>query len=192
MNVEGDLDSYKDTILKIFNSIQVNHDEAPVKIGLVGEIYTVLEPFVNLHIESQLSNLGAEVHRSIYMTDWVKTNLFPSFLKPKCHNDMLNLSRPYINCFVGGHGQETVAQIVTFSKNGFDGIIHLLPFTCMPEIVAKSAIPQVSKKYSIPVMTLVLDEHSAETGLKTRLEGFIDMIKHKKEVESIVKMCSGD
>ncbi len=103
---------------------------------------------------------------------------------------MLDLSRPFINCFVGGHGQESIAQIVNFSKMGFDGVIHLLPFTCMPEIVAKSAIPKVSQEYSIPVMTIVLDEHSAETGFRTRLEAFIDMIYHNKEGKDFARVCT--
>ena len=37
-------------------------------------------------------------------------------------------------------------------------------------------------------MTLVIDEHSAETGLRTRLEAFVDMIKHKTEVENFDKV----
>jgi predicted nucleotide-binding protein (sugar kinase/HSP70/actin superfamily) len=55
----------------------------------------------------------------------------------------------------------------------------------MPEIVAKSVLSSVSKHYSIPVMTLVLDEHAAEAGFRTRLEAFVDMINHKSEVESL-------
>lgn len=166
---------------KVFNKIPTNKSNKALKVGIVGEIYTVLEPFVNFDIEKQLNNLGVQVIRSIYMTDWVKQNLFPNFLRPKDHKELLNLSKPYINCFVGGHGQETVAESIYFAQKGFDGIIQLLPFTCMPEIVAKSVLPTVSKEVNIPIMTLVLDEHSAEAGIKTRLEAFVDMIRFKKE-----------
>ncbi|WP_213951647.1 2-hydroxyacyl-CoA dehydratase [Tepidanaerobacter syntrophicus] len=179
---EAELDEYKAVMLETFDSIETIKDKTFPRIGIVGEIYTVLEPFVNLDIESELNSLGAEVYRSVYLTDWVRINLFPSFLKPKDYKEMLKLAEPYIKRFIGGHGQETVAQIASFAKNGFDGVIHLLPFTCMPEIVAKSAIPRVAKDYSIPVMTLVLDEHSAKAGVRTRLEAFIDMINQKKEM----------
>lgn len=182
---EEELEDLETEINEAFSYINVSKNVTPVKVGIVGEIYTVLEPFVNLHIEKQLGELGVEVHRNIYITDWVRENLFPSFLKPKDHNKILKLAEPFINCFVGGHGQESVAQIVNFSKMGFDGVIHLLPFTCMPEIVAKSAVPRVSQEYQIPVMTIVLDEHSAETGFRTRLEAFIDMIYHNREVNNI-------
>ncbi|MDK2878364.1 MAG: hypothetical protein PWR06_1080 [Thermoanaerobacteraceae bacterium] len=155
------------------------------RIGIIGEIYTVLEPFVNLNIEKQLGEIGVEVYRSIYITDWIRHNLLPSFIKPREHKMLLEMSKPYINCFIGGHGQETVAQVARFAGEGFNGVIQLLPFTCMPEIVAKSVLSSVSKHYSIPVMTLVLDEHAAEAGFRTRLEAFVDMINHKSEVESL-------
>lgn len=152
------------------------------RIGITGEIYTILEPFANLYIEKNLGEIGVEVHRSIYITDWIRKNLFPAFLKPRDHKNYLNLSKPFINCFIGGHGQETVAYVAKCAKEGLNGVIQLLPLTCMPEIVAKSVLPSASKKYSIPVMTLVLDEHSAETGLRTRIEAFVDMINYKSEV----------
>jgi len=182
---EHELVTLRTQISDAFSDINISENITPLKVGIVGEIYTVLEPFVNLNIEKQLGELGVEVHRNIYITDWVRENLLPSFLKPKDHKNILKLAEPFINCFVGGHGQESVAQIVNFSKKGFDGVIHLLPFTCMPEIVAKSAIPRVSRKYQIPVMTIVLDEHSAETGFRTRLEAFIDMICHNREVKNV-------
>jgi len=181
---EKELEAIGKEIPNAFSKINVK-SERPIKVGIVGEIYTVLEPFVNLNIEKQLGELGVEVQRNIYISDWVRENLFPSFLRPKDHKSILKLAKPFVNCFVGGHGQESIAQIVQFSKMGFDGVIHLLPFTCMPEIVAKSAIPRVSQEYQIPVMTLVLDEHSAEAGFRTRLEAFIDMIRHNREVKDI-------
>ncbi|MGI5860224.1 MAG: CoA protein activase [Tepidanaerobacteraceae bacterium] len=186
---EDNIDNFKTKIIKAFSNIRIS-DKATIKVGIVGEIYTVLEPFVNLNIEKQLGELGVEVSRNIYITDWVRENLLPAFLKPKDHTKMLQLAQPFINCFIGGHGQESVAQIVNFSKKGFDGVIHLLPFTCMPEIVAKSAIPRVSQQYCIPVMTVILDEHSAETGFRTRLEAFTDMICHNKEVNDFAKVHS--
>ncbi|WP_422443839.1 acyl-CoA dehydratase activase-related protein [Thermoanaerobacterium sp. DL9XJH110] len=189
---EAEMGDVKREIQEMFLSIKVDGSRIPVKIGLAGEIYTVLEPFVNLYIEKQLGELGVEVRRSIYITDWFRENIFPSFLKPKEHAEILKLASPYINCFVGGHGRETVAEVVRFSREGFEGVIQLLPFTCMPEIVAKSVLPNVSRKYSIPVMTLVLDEHSAEAGFRTRLEAFVDMIRHRSEVDIHDKMFAGN
>ena len=54
----------------------------------------------------------------------------------------------------------------------------------MPEIIAQSILYKVSKDKQIPVMTVMLDEHSAETGFRTRVEAFVDLLNQKKEAIS--------
>jgi predicted nucleotide-binding protein (sugar kinase/HSP70/actin superfamily) len=49
----------------------------------------------------------------------------------------------------------------------------------MPEIVAQTILPAVSRETGVPVMTLVVDEHSAEAGIVTRLEAFVDMLRRR-------------
>jgi predicted nucleotide-binding protein (sugar kinase/HSP70/actin superfamily) len=169
-----------------FDNVPVSETRKPVKIVLVGEIYTVLEPFVNLNMIKTLGDLGAEVTNTIRITEWANVHILLNLLRFKGEKDVTYAARPYINYFVGGHGIESVGNTVLYSKKGYDGVVHLLPFTCMPEIVAKSVLPQVSADYKIPVMTLVLDEHSAEAGLMTRLEAFIDLLNIKRR-----KMASG-
>lgn len=182
---EQELGAARQQIVKEISSIKKASEKNLLKVGLVGEIYTLLEPFVNFNIEKQLGELGVVVDRSISISQWVRENLLPSFMKSKEPELLAKLAEPYIPCFVGGHGRESVAQIVSYANQGVDGVIHLLPLTCMPEIVAKSVLPKVSKIHSIPVMTLVLDEHSAETGLRTRLEAFVDLIRERKEEKEL-------
>ena len=59
-------------------------------------------------------------------------------------------------------------------------MVQLGPFTCMPEIVARSILPAVSKAEGIPVLTFFFDEHSADAGIQTRLEAFVDLLERKK------------
>jgi predicted nucleotide-binding protein (sugar kinase/HSP70/actin superfamily) len=81
---------------------------------------------------------------------------------------------------IGGHGVETVGNAILSSKGGFDGIIHLYPLTCMPEIAAHSAFGTIQSRYGVPIMTLVVDEMTGEAGYNTRLEAFIDMLRMRK------------
>ena len=69
-------------------------------------------------------------------------------------------------------------------KNNFDGFIHLLPFTCMPEIVAGSILPTIEKEQNIPIMSLVLDEMTGEAGFLTRIEAFIDLVRKRRELKN--------
>jgi predicted nucleotide-binding protein (sugar kinase/HSP70/actin superfamily) len=94
---------------------------------------------------------------------------------------MLRDAKGYLKNMVGGHGLDTIANAVRYSREGFDGIIQILPMTCMPEIVAESILPRVAEDYQIPIMSLAVDEHSSDTGLQTRLEAFIDLIAQRKK-----------
>lgn len=154
------------------------------KVGLVGEIYTLLEPFANLDIERRLGMLGIEVDRSIYLSEWVNDHLFMGFIKGlRSSKEYSRAASPYLTHFVGGHGQETIGSTVLYSRAGYDGIIQILPFTCMPEIVAQSILPSVSNRLDIPAMTLIVDEQSGEAGMVTRLEAFADLIARKNSVK---------
>jgi predicted nucleotide-binding protein (sugar kinase/HSP70/actin superfamily) len=178
-------------VKKIYQSAKKNLLKVPqdknkeiVHIAVVGEIYTVLEPFVNVHIEKKLGKLGVEVHRSIYLSHWINEHLLGGIL-PFSHAKRKNekLARPYLNSFVGGHGRETISSAVDLSDK-IDGLIQIAPLTCMPEIVAHSILPRVSKQYAMPFLTFYLDEQTGESGFQTRLEAFVDMIKRTREMVS--------
>jgi len=153
----------------------------PVRIGLVGEIYTVLEPFANYDLERHLGRLGAEVVRSISMTQWVNDHLLGGFIPaaPSLHST-LSYARPYLRYWVGGHGRETVASTVKYARQNLDGVIQVAPLTCMPEIVAQAVLTRVQEVEAIPVMTMYFDEHAGEAGIITRLEAFLDMVRWRK------------
>ena len=57
---------------------------------------------------------------------------------------------PYLPELVGGHGRDTIGNTILYAKRGFDGIIQLAPFTCIPEIVSRTILPRVSRDYDIP------------------------------------------
>ncbi|MCK8816425.1 2-hydroxyacyl-CoA dehydratase [Natroniella sulfidigena] len=157
-------------------AIPQNKDFEPLKIGIIGEIYVVLEPFANLEVEKVLGEMGVEVDRSIYLSDWTEEH---SFFVP-AEDPARDAAKPYLDQLIGGHGQESVGSTVLYGQNDYDGVIHLAPFTCIPEIVAKSILPEVSKEEDIPVLTLFLDEKTGGEGIRTRLEAFIDLLLQKQ------------
>lgn len=159
--------------------------EAPVRVGIVGEIYMVLEPFANQNLEEILGGLGAEVDRSIFLSDWAFHHIFLDALRIKKGGSVKEAARPYLRHFVGGEGLESVGNTVLYARKGFDGVIQVMPFTCMPEIVAQSILVKVSKDLDIPVLHLTLDEHSGEAGLQTRLEAFVDLLQWRRRQKGV-------
>jgi predicted nucleotide-binding protein (sugar kinase/HSP70/actin superfamily) len=161
-----------------FRSLAVRQPR--ICLAIVGEIYVVLDPFTNQQIEERLGHMGVEVHRTIYLSQWILRHLLLDVFHIHPQGTSRRLAQGYLNHKVGGHGLETVANTVLAARRGFHGVIQLAPFTCMPEIVAASILPSVSAQENIPVLTVVLDEHTGEAGLVTRLEAFVDMLIRQK------------
>lgn len=165
---------------KILGTVPINREKKVLRIGLVGEIYMLLEPYANLDVEKVLGEMGVEVDRSIYMSHWVKDHLLLKSLGLTGNKASKKAAAPYLNHFVGGHGWESVGDTVRYAQRGYDGVIHILPFTCTPEIVAQSILPTVSREQRIPVLSFSLDEQSGEAGFLTRLEAFFDLLEQRK------------
>jgi len=167
---------------ELMNSVPTREPrEGALKVVIVGEIYTILEPFVNFDLEIKLGEMGIEVERMVYLSHWLE-GLVP-IIGGKQKRKVYKAARPYLKYPVGGEGMESIGNTVLYAKRGFDGVIHLLPFTCMPEIVARSILPKVSRDFDIPVMTLILDEQTGEAGLVTRVEAFIDLMARKHDIK---------
>lgn len=160
-------------------------DIDPIKIGIVGEIYVLIEPSSNLEIEEMLGELGVYVERSMFLAGYTIDNAILDIFHIAGEKDAKLAAKPYFNEMCGGHGRESVGNSVLFAKRGFDGIIHLSPFTCIPEIVAKSILPTVCKKHGLGFMTISLDEQTGKEGLRTRIEAFVDLLAAKKKHKNL-------
>jgi predicted nucleotide-binding protein (sugar kinase/HSP70/actin superfamily) len=91
-------------------------------------------------------------------------------------------AKPYLRWNVGGEGLQTIGQAVHHAQKGADGLVELLPFTCIPEIAALNVLPRVSRDYNLPVMSFILDEQSGQAGMRTRLEAFVDLLQRRREI----------
>lgn len=166
---------------RLLSGVAFDASRPVLRVGIVGEIFTLLEPFANYDLEKKLGYMGVEVDRSLYLSEWINDHLlFGLGGGRRMKKEARRAAAPYLNHFVGGHGQETVGSAALYAAQGYDGVIQLLPFTCMPEIVAASILPRVQAELNIPVLTIVVDEHSGEAGLITRLESFVDLLYGKK------------
>lgn len=172
--------------------VRQDTEARPLKVGIVGEIYTLIEPLTNLRIEQILGNMGIEVHRSLTISEWIIEHIIKGGLKLRRKQDFAKAAKPYIKTMIGGHAQETVGNTILYSQKGYDGVIDIYPLTCMPEIVANSVLPEVCKDYGIPVLTLVMDEITGEAGYRTRIDAFIDMLQLKRENKHNELVFSGD
>ncbi len=178
MGIKGMRALIQDT-LSALAAIPLDPDARPVKIGILGEIFTIIEPYTNLNIERKLGGMGIEVDRSLKASAWVKDKLFyRAFGRYGCP-EVYRAAKPYLNRCIGGHTWECIGNAVLYAQKGFDGAIEVLPFGCMPEIVSESILPRVSADTKLPIMTLVVDEMTGEAGFDTRLQAFADLLHYR-------------
>jgi predicted nucleotide-binding protein (sugar kinase/HSP70/actin superfamily) len=159
---------------QIIARIPIDPRRPILKVGMVGEIYLVMESFANHEIEETLAKLGVEVVRNQYISSWLKYCLFP----PK---DLLCQSDSYLKHSAGGHEKKNIGYILKYQQMGFDGIIHLLPFGCMPEMVTQCIIPTLSAKLDLPILSLSLDEQTGAASQTIRLEAFVELLWNRYE-----------
>lgn len=150
----------------------------PIRIAIIGEIYTIIEPFSNLYIEDKLMDYGISTKRMMTPSWWVgNTALSPL----KLNSPGIRIaSRDYLPYYIGGHARECVGEAVLSWKNGFDGAIQIFPMGCMPEIVSKAILPTIARDKDFPILSLVVDEMTGEAGYVTRLEAFADMLERRR------------
>ncbi|MFL0247846.1 2-hydroxyglutaryl-CoA dehydratase [Candidatus Clostridium stratigraminis] len=161
------------------NNIEIDKSKEPLKIAIIGEIYTIIEPFANMYIEDKLMEYGICSKRKLSPSWWVKDTL----LSPLKLDSLAikNAGRDYLKLGIGGYAQECIGEAMLAKREGFDGAIQVMPLGCMPEIVSKSILPAISQKENFPIMSLVIDEMTGEAGYITRLEAFIDLLERRRE-----------
>jgi predicted nucleotide-binding protein (sugar kinase/HSP70/actin superfamily) len=174
-----ELAKFKKEIKKKISKIEINKKKDIPKVALIGEIYTVSDSAINFGIEEKLGREKIEVHREMDLTYHLKKGIFP-WKEWEIQRGI----RPYLKSTVGGHGRDAIFEMLNYIKNNFDGIIHLLPFGCMPETTVRPILEKIHQESGIPFLSLSLDEQVAEAGIDTRIEAFVDVVRnyynHKK------------
>lgn len=164
---------------KKIDKIPIDMNKKPITIALIGEIYTVLEPFSNLYIQDKLMDYGVSIKKGLSLDRW----WIDALLRPFKLNSIgiRKASLEYLPYYIGGHGRECVGEALIAQKEGLDGAIQLFPMGCMPEIVSKVILQSISKKKDFPIMTLIIDEMTGEAGFVTRIEAFFDLLERRRE-----------
>ena len=152
---------------------------------LRGEIFLVNDELSNQNIEKELGRMGVEARRSLTVGSFLKDAIIPKvFQNKETHLQRAErMAKPYLMRDIGGDALECVSDVVFADKKGKDGIIHISPFTCMPEIMSQNIFPTIRSEHDIPILSLIMDEQTGRAGYITRLEAFVDLMRRKKRVK---------
>jgi len=159
---------------KALGSVEIDRPQNRLKVGVVGELYTLMEPFSNFFLEKELARRGVQVSRNITVT-------YLLFQKSRMKDRVLRRAGKYLKFAIGADGTDSVERGRILAEKGYDGLIHVKPFGCMPEVNAMPMLKNIGNDYGIPVLYFSFDSQTSETGVQTRLEAFCDMLMMRKE-----------
>jgi len=151
-----------------------------LKIAVIGDIYMINEQFINNNIFERLCDL------EVYSEKGISLNAFAGIRMGINPEDIMlnNKAKLYLRHNVGAFSQETIKSAIKYAERGFDGLIHIYPFSCMPEITVRNILPKVSSDYNIPILYLPIDEQTGDAGFTTRIEAFVDLINIRKSKDN--------
>jgi predicted nucleotide-binding protein (sugar kinase/HSP70/actin superfamily) len=143
--------------------------QAGLTLAIIGHPYLIYDDYISYRLFSRLQSMGARI-RTAEMVE-----------EEKLEQAIVELvEKPYWTFesdVVGAGGYYLETQV--------DGVISILSFGCGPDSVMIDVVQRHARRLKKPFMSLTLDEHTAETGLLTRLEAFIDMIQRRKRGKEI-------
>jgi predicted nucleotide-binding protein (sugar kinase/HSP70/actin superfamily) len=163
---------------KRFSRLAGNGRDGCLRVKLIGESYCTIEPFVNFDIVTRLGELGVEVDPFLTGPRWLGFHGFR--LNKREVRRAQYLAKEYWRYCVGGEDANSVGHLIMAARAGYDGVIHIHPFACMPSTVVQPALFAASRDYDIPLLSISIDEHTAETGFLTRVEAFVSLLERKQ------------
>jgi len=152
------------------------------KILLISHPYNLYDDFVNVGIEKKLKDLGAEV----IFIDEVPLNRSRTTLiedadirrRASASNQRSDQRESAVLIkFHWEFGKEIMEKIEEILKYPISGVIEISSFLCGCDAVLKEFVEKEFKENRVPFLYLIIDEHTADAGVQTRLEAFIDTIK---------------
>jgi len=85
----------------------------------------------------------------------------------------IRAARDYVHRSFEGETILSVGRTVEFFHEGADGVVNLLPFTCMPGNIVSALMKRVRQDHNdMPVLNIAFEGHE-QTSTRTRLEAFI-------------------
>ena len=168
--------------LKEIAKVEIDTKKEVLHVDLTGEIFLVLDQFSNQNIEKELGKMGVQTRRSLTVSGFLKDAIIPKMCKKgETHLERAyRLAKPYLMRDIGGDALECISDVMYADERGIDGLIHVSPFTCMPEIMSQNIFPKMRENVNLPILALIMDEQTGKAGYLTRLEAFVDLMRRKK------------
>lgn len=146
---------------------------SPAGIAVIGHPYLLYDEIINHRLIHRLEQAGNKV-------------LTPEMLTPE---ELGAATARLVGRAYWTYEEEVVGAGEHYLKSGTGGVIGIMAFGCGPDSLMMDMVQrQAARLGTTPFMILTVEEHTAEAGIVTRLEAFLDMIQRRKRKE--LKVCA--
>lgn len=165
-------------------AIPRDRDRRLPKVGVIGESYACIDEFTNRRIAARLNRMGIEVVSPISEYQFMKV---VTRIYYRTERKLVAKARRFFKAPGGGDSLLSAAHAIEFAES-CDGILHLYPFTCLPETSVRQVVEPFLRGKGVPYLALNLDEQTSEEGFSTRVETFADVVKLRanRRAESVL------
>ncbi len=144
---------------------------AQATIALIGHPYLLYDEHINYRLIHRLE----QAHNKV---------LTPEMLTAE---ELQSATARVVGGAYWTYEEEVVGVGDHYLRSGADGVIGIMVFGCGPDSLMMDMVKrQAARLRATPFMSITLEEHTAEAGIVTRLEAFLDMIDRRKERQSKV------
>ena len=154
------------TPIELLEGKDITVEKPRLKVGLAGHPYNIYDRYISMNLIKRLKSMGVDVVTAEMIPESVielETSRLPKKLFWTYEKDVVGTVYHWAN------------------SKAVDGIIYVLSFACGPDSIVQVLLEhELKKENNVPMMPIVIDEHSAEAGMITRVEAFVDMLSRKK------------
>ena len=151
---------YKEKRNKEIKENEKKLNSSKIKILIVSHPYNIYDDLI-----------GSDIIK------YLKTNDIEIIYSDKFNDKQTNkLSKIISKDLYFKYSKDNLGALV-YAKNRIDGVIFLSAFPCGPDSLANEL---AMRKIKIPYINLIIDDNSSFTGVETRLESFIDVLKEQR------------
>lgn len=137
-------------------------------IGIAGHPYVLYDEQVSHNLIKRLRAAGVSILTPEMATENPDSN-------DNGHTQFAGLAKNYWES-----EEDVVGAGDYYTRIKVDGIIGIMAFACGPDSMMMNLVQRQARLANIPFMSLTVEEHTAEAGVVTRIEAFLDMIHRAK------------
>lgn len=138
-----------------------------LRVAVIGYPYALYDEYTSVDLLDRLAELGAAVVTPDMISDRVLKRYRPWFKKELFWTFSDRAAKAGYHLIAGGLA---------------DGVVHVTAFGCGPDSMVNKLLELEAQKRRVPYLTVMIDEHTGEAGISTRIEAFVDMVRRRKEL----------